>query len=404
MKRFYLTGQRTFGNRGCEAIVRSTVMMLKQTFGDVEVLVPSDDIERDQLQWPEAKMHGLQFVEAYQPMLTRPWAHLQRIPLKMMKSAGWPFPFSTKLCDEINSVDAILSVGGDNYSLDYRLPSLLMGMDRLAMDLGKPVFVWGASVGPFEAEPHFVPSIREHLNKMMFIGARESITYEYLTGMLGLKNVIQMADPAFTLAKEPVDTNPFWPMADDNNVIGLNISPLIERYKKNGQDLRKNTLSFIRTAVGKGFGVLLTPHVIPLDNSTKNNDAVYMAGMLDELRDIGSAVTIMPSKLNASQIKQVISQLRFFIGARTHATIAALSSGIPTLSISYSVKSKGINKDLLGNMPVVLATPELSAQSLTDGLDYLIKNEILIRSILKTRLPEWKKRVKEAANEIKVRI
>jgi colanic acid/amylovoran biosynthesis protein len=55
-----------------------------------------------------------------------------------------------------------------------------------------------------------------------------------------------------------------------------------------------------------------------------------------------------PHQFNASQIKYVISNLRFFIGARTRATIAALSSGIPTVSIAYGVKAKGINKDLFG--------------------------------------------------------
>lgn len=404
MKRFYLTGQRTFGNRGCEAIVRSTVLMLKQTFGEVEVLVPSDDIPRDQKQWPTAKEHGVCFVKAYLPALTRPWAHLQRLPLKILKRAGWPFPFPTKLRDEIKSVDAILSIGGDNYSLDYRLPSLLMGIDRMAMDLGKPVFIWGASVGPFEAEPFFLPAIREHLTKTRIICVRESISYEYLTEGLGLTNVLQMADPAFTLAKEYVDLGSFWPQADDNKVLGFNISPLIERYKKDGQDLRKETLCFIRDAVVKGFGVLLTPHVTPLDNATKNNDAVYMTSLLDELKDLGSAVTMMPPQFNASQIKQVVSKVRFFIGARTHATIAALSSTIPTLSIAYSVKAKGINRDLLGEMPVVLPTPQLSASSLMAGFDYLIDNEELIRSHLAARLTDWQERVAMAALAIKSKI
>lgn len=401
MKKFYLTGQLTFGNRGCEAIVRSTVMMLNKTFGQVEVLVPSDNIVRDKQQWPEAAEHGVRFVEAYVPAHTRPWVHLQRLPLKFMKRAGWPFSFPKKLRDEINSVDAVLSIGGDNYSLDYRLPSLLMGVDRLAMDLDKPVFIWGASVGPFESEPHFVPAIREHLARMSLIAARESITYGYLTETLGLDNVIQMADPAFTLSKEHVDIAPFWPQAGVSGIIGLNISPLIESYRQKGQDLRAETIQFIHDVVAKGFGVLLVSHVVPLNGSEKNNDATYMVGMLRELNELGDAVTIMPAKFNASQIKQVISQLRFFIGARTHATIAALSSGIPTLSIAYSVKAKGINKDLLGDMPVVLPTPELTAASLMVGLDYLIDNEMQIKSRLVSHLPVWKERVEMAANEIK---
>jgi len=401
MKTFYLTGQRTFGNRGCEAIVRSTVARLNDAFGQVQVLVPSDDIGRDQMQWPEAADYGVQFVNAYMPAYTRYWVHLQRLPFKWLKQAGWPFPFPRWLMEQIASVDGVLSVGGDNYSLDYRLPSLLMGLDGLALKLGKPVFLWGASVGPFEAEPHFVPVIRKHLSKMTRIFVRESISYDYLTQTLGLSNVSQMADPAFTLGREPVDTQSFWPKAGRNGVVGLNISPLIERYKKNGQDLRAQTIQFIHDAVAKGYGVLLVPHVVPLNGNTKNNDAVYMAAMLSEMKSLGAAVTIMPSGFNAEQIKQVVGQLRYFIGARTHATIGALSSGIPTLSISYSIKAKGINRDLFGDIPVVLPTPQLTSTKLMEGLDYLSSNEAEIKAVLKKQQPLWDERVSAAANDIK---
>ncbi len=61
MKRFYLTGQNNFGNRGCEAIVRGTVSLLSEQFGDIEVYVPSYDIERDSKQWPEAEQAGVRF-------------------------------------------------------------------------------------------------------------------------------------------------------------------------------------------------------------------------------------------------------------------------------------------------------------------------------------------------------
>ena len=129
-----------------------------------------------------------------------------------------------------------------------------------------------------------------------------------------------------------------------------------------------------------------------------------MAGMMIELENLGNAVTILPVKFNTSQIKQVISQLRYFIGARTHATIAALSCGIPTLSIAYSVKAKGINKDLLGKRPVVLPTPQLTAASLMAGLDYLISNEAQIKSHLAEKLPLWRERIESAAREVKTRM
>lgn len=401
LKRIYLSGQRNFGNRGCEAIVRSTVLGLNKVFEKVEILIPSDDIVLDQKQWPEASQFGVKFVDVYFPLHTRPWANIQRLPFKFLKQLGWPFPFPKKLIDQLSKVDAVLSVGGDNYSLNYRIPSLLSGIDQLAMSLGKPVFIWGASVGPFEAEPDFVPKIREHLANMEIIFARESISYNYLTKDLGLENVTMTTDPAFALPKETFDTSSFWSEKSSNGVLGLNISPLIESYKKNGQDLKAETIQFIRDAVARGYQVLLIPHVIPLDGSSKNNDATYMATILNELHDLKDSIKIMPAHLNASQIKSVISKLRFFIGARTHATIAALSSGVPTVSISYSVKAKGINQDLLGDMPVVLSTDKVSALSLMTYLIFLEKNESLIKSKLESNLPEWMNKHQNALLKMK---
>lgn len=395
MKRFYLSGQRTFGNRGCEAIVRSTVALLRERFEGCEVLVPSDDIERDRRQWPEAAQSGVQFVEAYRPFHSRLWARVQKAPVGFIKRAGWPFPFPAWFKAQIASVDAVIAVGGDNYSLDYLLPSLYMGIDRLAMDMGKPVCLWGASVGPFEREPAFVPAIRDHLSRMTWIGVRESLSYRYLTETLGLGNVGMMADPAFTLAKAPTESAAFWPQAGEMGVIGFNISPLIERYKSEEQNLREEAIGFIRAAVAKGFAILLVPHVIPKEGDPKNNDSMYMARMLEDVQDLGDRVTLMPS-LNAAQIKDVVSRLRFFIGARTHATIAALSSGVPTISISYSVKAIGINRDLFGDRPVVLETPLLTTESLLGKLDYLLDKETEIRDRLRTVLPEWRGKVEDA--------
>src|SRR3546814_3617105 len=106
-----------------------------------------------------------------------------------------------------------------------------------------------------------------------------------------------------------------------------------------------------------------------------------MTKMLDELGDLGRAVTIMPSTFNASQIKGVIANLRFFIGARTHATIAGMSSTVPTISISYSIKARGINRDLFGDLPVVLDNPSLNLQPLTEKLSLLDRMSTRLNSI-----------------------
>ena len=60
-------------------------------------------------------------------------------------------------------------------------------------------------------------------------------------------------------------------------------------------------------------------------------------------------IFVIPPIYNAPETKWIISKMKFFAGARTHSTIAALSSYVPTLSFAYSIKAKGINKDIFGH-------------------------------------------------------
>ena len=262
MKRFYLSGQRTFGNRGCEAIVRPAVGLLLEQFGAISRCWfrrrTSPATARNGRR-PGAS--GVRFVRAYLPPQARYWVHLQRLPLHALKRAGWPFPMPSWLKSQLASVDVVLAVGGDNYSLDYRIPSPIMALDGFAMDMGKPVILWGGSVGPFDREPAFVTPMTRHLSRMHRVAARESVSHTYLTEKLGLRNVIRMADPAFLLTPQTVDLAPFWPTGN-GSVLGVNVSQLIESYRRPGEDLREQVAHFIRRVVTEhGMGVLLVLHV-----------------------------------------------------------------------------------------------------------------------------------------------
>src|SRR5690606_24264463 len=129
----------------------------------------------------------------------------------------------------------------------------------------------------------------------------------------------------------------------------------------------------------------------------KNNDADHMARILSACDDLGSRITMIPRTFNAAQIKAVISRLRFFIGARTHSTIAALSSGVPTISIAYSVKARGINRDIFGDEWMVVPTPQLSCASLTTAFDQLVEREEEVRARLNVAIQKLQERGISAA-------
>lgn len=102
-------------------------------------------------------------------------------------------------------------------------------------------------------------------------------------------------------------------------------------------------------------------------------------------------------KLNAKQLKHIISKCKLYVGARTHSTIAAYSTNVPTLVLGYSVKSKGISKDIFGTYDnYVLPVADLNSdQYLVDGFKWLDENQDNIRDILNKNMPEYIERAKK---------
>lgn len=403
MKTIYLSGQNNFGNRGCEALVRSTVGLLRAHLGDVRVLVPSLDAVRDLAQWPDAAQHGVEFVPAALPPASwTQWDRLcRRVPLATHLPLFKLAP-SAALRQSIARCDALLVIGGDNYSLDYDLSSLFqyVGEAELALALGKKAVLWGASVGPFSRLPAIERRMVDHLQRLHLVTVRESASVDYLRGLGVQANVVPVADSAFLMTPQ-ADATFTLATRPGRDVLGLNLSPLIDRLlARQGHPgrLRREAVAFVRQVVQQGdLDVLLIPHVVPLNGVGFGNDERTHGEVLADLGDLGAAVRTAPSGLNAPQLKHLISQCRFFIGARTHATIAAMSTGVPVGSIAYSLKARGINRDLFGHERYLLPTEQVAATSLIDLLATLRADEGSIRALLDKRLPLWRERAAAGA-------
>ena len=94
---------------------------------------------------------------------------------------------------------------------------------------------------------------------------------------------------------------------------------------------------------------------------------------------------------NCMELKGYISRCRFFIGARTHATIAAYSSCVPTLVVGYSVKARGIAQDIFGTAEnYVIPVQELQKESdLLNKFFWLMRKEDEITDWLESKMPEY---------------
>jgi polysaccharide pyruvyl transferase WcaK-like protein len=202
-----------------------------------------------------------------------------------------------------------------------------------------------------------------------------------------------VADTAFLLPAQKLEERFVLPDTRKDTV-GINISPLPGYLKDRRVD--RGTIDemarFIERLTGEtGYAVLLIPHVT--GTFPPNNDYTYMQLIRDRFNDPGTVDLLLPN-YNAMQTKYIISRCRFFIGARMQAVIAALSSGVPTVSIGSSPKNRGVNEDIFGHHEYMLSPNELTAQSLHAAFSRVAADETRIRSTLAAKIPELRDRAR----------
>lgn len=94
------------------------------------------------------------------------------------------------------------------------------------------------------------------------------------------------------------------------------------------------------------YPLVLIPHVkMEPEIFPNNHDFFFLRKLQSQLPHALRERTFLYDvhRDDCTQIKWVIAHLKAFMGARTHATIAALSLGVPTFSINYSIKLHGHN-------------------------------------------------------------
>lgn len=141
----------------------------------------------------------------------------------------------------------------------------------------------------------------------------------------------------------------------------------------------------------------MIPHVV-WDN---NDDREVLKQLYEEFKDTGRLVLV--DDFNCMQLKGYIAKCRMFIGARTHATIAAYSSCVPTLVLGYSVKSRGIAKDLFGtDKNYVISVQDMkNSNLLSEGFLWLLENEKSIKAHLQSIMPDYINKVYTAGMLVK---
>ena len=381
---YVLFGHGGSGNHGCEAILRTSLMMLPD---QSEVEVYSSDLEKDK------KFHLNKLASFYQYRKRSDSSvgfYAGKIIYKILGNYDAINRF--ELRDALKTRKSIcLSVGGDNYC--NAEPKRHASRNKLFSKHNKTV-LWGCSVSPeLMKNPYYV----KDMSRYSLITARESITYNALR-KAGLKNVVLVSDPAFTL--EPEETN-IPEMFDDHNIVGINISPLVMKYEQGANVLLQNIKELIEYIINEtDYCIALIPHVL-LKN---NNDLTPLKALYEEYKNTGRICLIdEDDTLNCQQIKYVISKCSFMVVARTHASIAAYSTCVPTLVLGYSVKSIGIATDIFGTSDnYVLPVDKITRENeVRDAFKWILEHEVEIRQRYNLVMPDYINKAYKAADYLK---
>lgn len=359
-------------NHGCEAIVRSTAKIL----GDKPALFstsPDEETKYAVDQVADVKE------DSYVPVKKGSLEYLICALDHKLHHHDYQFVRHghKALLGQIAAGDVCMSIGGDNYC--YAGTDKLGYYNRMLHEKGCKTVLWGCSIEPSV----LTKAVIEDLKRYDLITVRESLSYEGLV-QAGIKdNVLLCSDPAFQLDyTEQSLPDGFTP----GNTIGINVSPLAAGC---GNLVLENYIEMIRYILDDtDFRVLLIPHVVKEDSDDRQT--------LGKLYDVFSAsgrVALIEDR-NCMELKGVISQCRMFIGARTHATIAAYSTCVPTLVAGYSIKARGIAKDIFGTEEhyVVSVQNMDNPKCLKNAFIWLSDHENEIRDYLRERMPEYKQR------------
>lgn len=393
MKKILFYQHASSDNHGCEALVRTVSGIISEQYPDAKYLVTSLAPEIDE-KYIDTENGRYKF---FMSDKFCPWFGKRRVMVLgiFARLFHW-IPFFSYMCK--NTKDAAkesclaVAIGGDNYS--YGKSTYLVTLDRKIMKLCKKTVLWGCSINPDMLEGKEYRYKVKFLRRFSLITARESITYEALK-KLGFDNVKLYPDPAFTLPTGEVRERMF---DNGEDIVGINLSPLIRTFEEGDDITLKCYEELVRHILETtSYNIALISHVRnPVTDDTKASRELMKAFEGNErikIFDEGNAVNI----------KGYISKCRFFVAARTHASIAAYSNCIPTLVVGYSVKSTGIARDLFGTDEgyVVPVQSLKERDTLVRAFDIIMENEESIRERLETIMPGYIAEARAVGLEIK---
>ncbi len=409
-------------NLGVSALGTSAVMGLRLAFPQATLIVqgwgrektlavphPDGDVQVESLLF-----HPSQSLRASAG--TKRLRAIRRLARLMPGSIARVLERSNRTLDQLLRSDVVLDVcGGDSFA-DIYGPwgfEFQAALKLFVKELGKPLVLLPQTYGPFKDE-RSIALTREIVEYSSLVASRDVGGIEELRRVVGGPShdrVASCPDMAFLLDPLPVEPErePFLNRVGQRPVIGLNVSGLLylTKFDFGSRESYADLINGIADwAVNEcGAQLVLVPHVL---SENPPSDDVTGAGFMNEISDsvachvlmkrladrYGERVVCLGWPYGAGETKYLVGKCDFFLGARMHACIGAISQAVPTVTFAYSKKALGVLSHA-GMQEAVLDLRELSNAECMARVRLLYDRRRDLRAMLQERIPQVKRAARQ---------
>lgn len=370
-------------NRGSEALVRGLVKIIKNQDPRSQIVV-SAGVQGD----IQPLING---VDRIVPRIGTNIIIRKLITLTSILNLPNKFLYGIQcksLTNELVNTDRVLIIGADNYDYKYKMFKVMSALNSLILSKipnSAKIFLIDCSFNKQDLTTNVIKDIQ----RFKKITVRETISYNSIKEIVDYSKVKLFPDPAFVMNSQKCYLPEGFAIG---NTIGLNLSDLVAGLSDRNILIANylNTIEYILK--NDKYTILLLPHVMNGSDFNILNSLYDMC--IDKGFNMDRVILWENDAFNSEQIKYVISKLRFLITARTHASIAAYSTCVPTLVLGYSVKSIGIACDIFGssNHYVVKYDDLKTEKDLMNAFLWLEENESNVKKTLEKVIPQYKQK------------
>ena len=383
---FVLVGARISMNFGGPSLLSGTIKLMSRYFPDATyTLLCNTENEASEQQW--AQKYGVGFI----PLRLFSWKRIL-LPAFMARLTGIPAgnPRTRRAVRTLLNSSAIIDIWGISFTDTLGKNTLAGRLSRgriwiLGKLFRKPVVKYTSAIGPCRSRMHrfFASLFLNHFCDMVI--ARDNQSLKELESLKVKKTKFCCPDTAIALdIKLNSDAHRLNLIRQNQPIIGISVSFQAFRRAGISEKYVKMTSVFIERIISA-----YNAHVIIIPNELSNGP--------DDDRKVASEVyscvpedkcdIIQTQSILAEELKGIISVCDAIIAARYHSVIAALSSAVPLIAVSWHHKYTEV-MNLFNQGDFIFDVSKCDAELLIDQFGLLWSNRNKIRKDLQERLPE----------------